>query len=162
MFIQELIQSLQGAFDSSRCVHVVSADCRKKRWCGINVTPAPFPFCAGTWDKENESVLVFFWGWKEKEWLQYGRKVYDEYQILYHKFQIPVHIRLLFKIFFFLTVLISLSSLGFPGKKVVWSLLFTWLHVWNCNFNVFFPNHLYTKSFHEWLPYNFSTLIVNG
>lgn len=25
-----------------------------------------------------------------------------------------------------------------------------------------FSNHLYTKSFHEWLPYNFSTLIVNG
>lgn len=57
--------------------------------------------------------------------MQYAGKVYDEYQILYHKFQIPVHIELLLKIFFFLTVLISLSSLGFPGKNIVWSLLFT-------------------------------------
>lgn len=52
MFIQELVQSLQGAFDSSRCVHVVSADCRKERWCGINAPAAPFPFYAGTWGKE--------------------------------------------------------------------------------------------------------------
>lgn len=31
VFIQELVQSLQGAFDSSRCVHVISAECRKER-----------------------------------------------------------------------------------------------------------------------------------
>lgn len=31
VFIQELVQSLQRAFDSSRCVHVVSADCRKEK-----------------------------------------------------------------------------------------------------------------------------------
>lgn len=33
--------------------------------------------------------------------MPYAEKVYDEYQILYHKFQIPVHIELLLKIIFF-------------------------------------------------------------
>lgn len=91
MFIQELVQSLQGAFDSSRCVCVVSALCRiTERRGGINAA-APFPFCAGTWEEEEGSVFVFFWGWKEEEWLWYGGKVYDE-------FQIPVHLKVLLKI----------------------------------------------------------------
>lgn len=57
------MQSLQGAFDSSRCVHMESALCRiRERCCGINVAASSFPFCAGTWEEEEGSVFVFFWG----------------------------------------------------------------------------------------------------
>jgi len=52
------------------------------------------------WDlgREVGSVLVFFWEWKEEEWLWYGGKVYDDFQILYDEFWIPVHLKHLFKI----------------------------------------------------------------
>lgn len=60
---------------------------QNERCCGINgaAAPTPFPFCAGTWEEEEGSVFVFFWGWWGEEWLQYGGEVYD-------KFQIPVHL----------------------------------------------------------------------
>lgn len=103
MFIQELVQSLQGAFDSSRCVLTLPALRRRiERCCGINGA-APFLFCAGAWEEEEGTVFVFFWGCEE-EWLWYGGKVYDE-------FQIPVHLKLLLKIkyFFFLLSFYDIS-----------------------------------------------------
>lgn len=86
-----------------------------------------------------------------------GEKVYDVFQILHDEFQIPVHLDLLLKIkeiyFFFLTVLLLhlLAALAFQGKTLRGHFCLPASHVWNCNF-VSFPNHLYTKSFHEWLP----------
>lgn len=40
--------------------------------------------------KRRKVYLYFLGGWKEEEWLRYGGKVYDE-------FQIPVHLKLLIK-----------------------------------------------------------------
>lgn len=148
--VQELVQSLQGAFDSSRCVHVVSALCRiRERCCGINFAASSFPFCAGTWEEEEESVFVFFGGvegggvvavwWESLWWISDSCSPQTSYKInLFFFFLLPYH-----------PFITSLSSLGFPGKNIAWSLLFTWLHVWNCNFNVSF-----SKPFvHEIIPW---------
>lgn len=51
--------------------------------------------------------------------MQYGGKVCDEYGILYHKFQIPVHIKLLLKILFLSSLfLYLLAALAFQGKTL--------------------------------------------
>lgn len=41
---------------------------------------------------------MFFWGWKEDEWLWDGEKAYDVFQILHDEIQILVHLDLLLKI----------------------------------------------------------------
>lgn len=86
---------------------------------------------------------------------------YDEFQILYDEFQIPVHLKLLLKInlFFFLTVLLLhlLAALVFQGKTLRGHCCLPDSMYGTVILMSLFPNHLYTKSFHEWLPYDFST-----
>lgn len=134
LFIQELVQNLQGAFDSSRCVRVVSALCRiRERCCGINVAAAaPFLFCAGTWERrggkcifillgvEGGGVVAVWWGS-----VMNFRFFMMNFRFLFTSNFFQKQNKSLFFFFSYCLFITSLSSLDFPGKNTAWSLLFT-------------------------------------
>lgn len=134
------IQSLQGAFESSRCECAVPALGRitEMLWNKCCCCSRPV-LCCFTWDLAGRGGSVFCWGGRRRSCGVVGK----------FEFQIPVHLKFkkqkqnkkqrqnktFISDFLFIK---SLSSLGFPGKNTAWSLLFTGLLVWNCNFNVSF------------------------
>lgn len=150
VFIQELVQSL--LLTVAEVSVWLAASCR--------VTDAVelmqlllFLFCAvccGTSGVEDMIIM----GWEEK-WLCCGGKVGVSGSC-----SLQTSLKNRNQSFFSLISFHLLAALAFQGR--------TWrAHLPDSLYGTVilmshFSNHLYTKSFHEWLPYNFSTLIVNG
>lgn len=155
-------QSLQGAFESSRCVCAVPALGRitEMLWNKCCCCSRPV-LCCFAWDLGGRGGSVFCRGGRRRSCGVVGK----------FEFQIPVHLKfkkqkqqndktkLLFLIFFLLNLLAALAFQGrtLRGHCCLLDPLYGTVILMSL-----FSNHLYTKSFHEWLPYNFSTLIVNG
>lgn len=114
--------------------------------------------CCFMWDLGGRGGSVFFWGGRRRS------GVVGKFE-----FQISVHLKfkkqqnkqktLLFLIFFLLNLL---AALAFQGRTLRGHCCLPDSLYGTVILMSLFSNHLYTKSFHEWLPYNFSTLIVNG
>lgn len=132
---------------------VVTSFMQSNTCFGINVSAALFCSVLLGVGLRGRKTWLLFWAGRRSGCVVVGK----------FEFQIPVHFRLLLKKnHFSLIFLHLLAALAFQGRTwrghcclpdslygtvILMSLL---------------SNHLYTKSFHEWLPYNFSTLIVNG
>lgn len=115
------VQSLQGAFESSRCVCAVPALGRvTERCCGIKAAAAPVLFCAalcGTWEGEEEVCSFGVGGGGVVWWGSLSFRFLFTSNLKNNKTNNPFISNFLF--------IKSLSSLGFPGKNIAWSLLFT-------------------------------------
>lgn len=131
VLIQEVVQSLQGAFNSSRCVCVVSALCRIREMLWGKCCCCSLPDLC--WDLgrrgqclcvllgvEGEGVFarwweILWWTSDSSWWISDSCSPWSSFKNKTNIF------------FSYCPFITSLSSLGFPGKNIAWSFLFTWL-----------------------------------
>lgn len=153
VLIQELVQSLQETFDSSRCVCVISALCRTREMLWGKCCCCSLP---GLGRRGGQCLCVLLGVKGGRVVVRWGESLWcisDSSWWISDSCSPRSSFKNKRNIFFFLTVLLLhlLAALAFQGKTLRGHFCLPASHVWNCNF-VSFPNHLYTKSFHEWLP----------
>lgn len=118
--------------------------------------PLPSHSVLGLGKKRKEVYLYSFGGGRGRNGCSTVGKYMMNFRFLFASFKNKVFL------FSYCPFITSLSSPGFLGKTLLGHSCLSDSMYGTVILMSLFQNHLYTKSFHEWLPYNFSTLIVNG